>query len=249
MVIQDSMQASNSTTTGRAALALAITILISAEVRGDTLYESATLGATGVTGGTAIGYDQFLGVRFQIGQAATVTGVGGHLSDIGSGLYGALVRLGGADDFPDAKPVTVEVNDNLRLVAWEGADILAKVTLPAVATSSDVLGALAAPLDLAPGWYALVMAVPNSTVVGAMPGNGNLIGTPSYFSWQGWWDLPLYECGTIQNPLCRTDDWYDGGFGNARFVVQGQPVPEPETWAMLLAGLGLVGVASRCRQA
>jgi hypothetical protein len=43
-----------------------------------------------------------------------------------------------------------------------------------------------------------------------------------------------------------------GNCDNSRFnlsLVATAPVPEPETWAMLLAGLGLVGAAVRRRSA
>lgn len=41
---------------------------------------------------------------------------------------------------------------------------------------------------------------------------------------------------------------FDGSDGNIKFSVQLAPVPEPETCAMLLAGLGLMGVMARRRR-
>jgi hypothetical protein len=35
--------------------------------------------------------------------------------------------------------------------------------------------------------------------------------------------------------------------GEIRGFLQAAPVPEPETWAMMLAGLGVVGAAVRRR--
>ncbi|MBP6901210.1 MAG: PEPxxWA-CTERM sorting domain-containing protein [Burkholderiaceae bacterium] len=40
----------------------------------------------------------------------------------------------------------------------------------------------------------------------------------------------------------------DSGTANSRLFVLTAPVPEPGTYALLLAGLGLVGVAARRRQ-
>lgn len=41
----------------------------------------------------------------------------------------------------------------------------------------------------------------------------------------------------------------DSGTGNSRLFVMSAPVPEAETWAMMLAGLGLVGVMAARRRA
>jgi hypothetical protein len=221
------------------------------------LYESATLGATGQSGGWAINSDQFLGVRFHLDQAATVTGVGGHLKNPwgasgGYGtVYGAVVQLTSATDMPNTKPTIVTETDKLKTYSWTGSDILATVNMPSTGLnggSADLLANLATPLNLDAGWYALVFAVPNSARSGTMPFNNTQIGTPSYFTFYGWMDTHFYGN--------QPDDWYNISGLNARFViddtVQGQPpspdqtpVPEPGTFLLLGAGLAGLGVARK----
>lgn len=40
----------------------------------------------------------------------------------------------------------------------------------------------------------------------------------------------------------------DSGFGNSRLITLAAPVPEPEVWGMLMAGLGLLGFVARRRR-
>lgn len=58
----------------------------------------------------------------------------------------------------------------------------------------------------------------------------------------GWWDADMDGKAPIVR-LPKSDDILGAQF------LYGAPVPEPETWAMLLAGLGLVGCATRRRLA
>lgn len=77
-----------------------------------TLFESGTLGATGVTWtdlqnqtvpGTNVNSGVFVGVRFELIQPVVTSRVGGHFAGPMAGeFFGALVKLDGANDFPDS---------------------------------------------------------------------------------------------------------------------------------------------------
>src|SRR5687768_17003751 len=58
-------------------------------------------------GGNIISQAQFIGIRFQLDQPTTITGVGGHFytfSDGGGSLFGAVIRLSGPAAFPQGQP-------------------------------------------------------------------------------------------------------------------------------------------------
>lgn len=62
------------------------------------------------------------------------------------------------------------------------------------------------------------------------------------FQFGGWWQSPGYPA-----TLDTRHDW-DANFLNIVSGPVAAPVPEPETYAMMLAGLGLLGVVARRRK-
>lgn len=121
------------------------------------LLESATLGATGLFGGTSITELQFVGWRFEIEAPLQVEAIGGHLlglPNVGNGqIFGALIRLASIDVFPAGDPFTPE-------------ETVATVVFQPPLPSTELLVPLSVVLE--PGAYALVFG---SNLFGAT-GNG-----------------------------------------------------------------------------
>ncbi len=79
-------------------------------------------------------------------------------------------------------------------------------------------------------------------------------------SWTTAWDVPTNCCYGMQtnsttlasaivtDSLRFTATGGDGWYSVSEIQAFGQPVPEPETYALMLAGLGLVGFAARRRK-
>ncbi len=75
--------------------------------------------------------------------------------------------------------------------------------------------------------------------------------------WSTAWEVPISCCGGVSTRSITLDSAIDadillitayGGealYSVSEFQAFGQPVPEPETYALMLAGLGLVGLAAR----
>ena len=185
------------------------------------LFESGTLGPTGINlsygeaPGTFVKDSVFVGVRFEIGQRAQTTHVGGHFAAVDGGgfgnggtFFGALIKLNGEDDFPDS--------DNLSTPDVLGATVL---TFPIF--SDEVFGELAVQLDS--GWYALVFGshLFGATGHGGAVRNGLDIGDPSYIGFGpnlDWFNLDIFQTF----------------FDNHRFVVKGISVPEPSMGGLCL---------------
>ena len=204
---------------GLVLLALVLAIALCPPAHAAVLYESATLGETGVTGPSAgVSYDQWFGVRFQVTQAALATSIGGHFVTGIPGLtgpfFGALVRLSDMSDFPDTEPVVAFERDQVKGYSWDGPDILAKVSLTAPRVSADIRAEFpGGGLVLAPGSYGLVFGTAASSSRVGMVTGGSDIGAVSGFAWIAWSELsPGY-------PL--PDAWYEGYRApGTRFVVE-----------------------------
>lgn len=137
---------------GLAALATLVAWLAAGATGGaQTIYETAALGPSGQTSGLDIRDDssvvQYVGARFQVTTPVKVYEVGGNLSakpGVGNQeIFAALVGLADGNSFPQSgRPL-------------DGPDVLATTTLALPAASADVSAPIG-PVDLTPGWYALV---------------------------------------------------------------------------------------------
>lgn len=186
--------------------------------RSTIILETAVLGTTGQTTGTAINSAQMLGARFSITQSTQITAVGGHLvANVAGGIFAAIVSLSSPSALPSFLPTAIATS------------ALVGTAFTPPATSADVLTPLS--VLLAPGNYALIFgsAAFGATGTGRMPVPNLLLGTPSFFR---------SSAGT----------WVNGGFTNTRFVVLGNVVPEPTTALLLGIGLaGITGARRRQR--
>ena len=184
-----------------------------------TIFESATLGPTGVTWqqaldgvvqGSGISSTVFSGVRFELTQPVITTQIGGHVfSPNGGSFFGAIVALDDENDFPDSGDLST-------------SDVLGHTELTFPVLSEEAFGDLS--LTLQPGWYALAFGsgLFGATGNGGMPLNNPDIGEPTYIAFQpgsgvGWVNLV-------------------GFLSDFRFVVKGNVVPEPTSIVIFALG-------------
>jgi hypothetical protein len=187
-------------------------VLGSFPVRGDVLYQSATLGPIGQTAGDTLSSSQYLGARFSLNNAVQVQAIGGNMYDIdGGSLFGAIFPISGPNAMPSGSPFDVAP--------------LAEVTftLPIYA-DADVSIPLS--VELQPGNYALIFGSGQfgATGVGAMPtDNPDIPGQTPFF---GWWN----------------NQWNNDSVSNMRFVVYGAAVPEPGTFTLFAIASGAIAL-------
>jgi len=171
--------------------------LVCGSARGEVIYESAELGATGQTGGIVVSAEQFIGSRFHVAEAVAVSGVGGHMRAVASlgdeRLFAAIIVLSGPGTLPEGSPLAQD-------------EILAATTFEPSVLSSDVLVPLS--VRIGPGDYALVFGsgMSGATGEGRLPINNIDLADANTV---GWFDLG----GGFQ--------WYDLGATGTRLVVEG----------------------------
>lgn len=201
-----------------------VAVFISPVYACEILYQSSTLGQTGVTSeqqmtenipGTNVSSTVFVGVHFQLTQPASITGVGGHFSagDSGGTFFGAIVALTGKSDFPDTTDLS-------------SPDVLGVTLLEFPYPSAEVYGDLE--LALEPGWYGVVFGSGafGATGSGGAIKNNSDVDSPSYFGWQA--SLPWGSRSATAK--------------GQRLVVLGGTIPEPTSTcslAVLTLQLGL----------
>jgi hypothetical protein len=135
-------------------------------------------------------------------------------------------------------------------VAYTGSD--AAQTHGPASTALYYINTMTDTLQRAPSAF----NAPNITSVGSLGISGNVIGANGFdidAGGTGWAALTLDngDSGLYRIDLATGLATFDGalnanlrGFTSAPFMA---PVPEPETWGMLLAGIGLIGVIARRR--
>jgi hypothetical protein len=177
------------------------------------IYESATLGTTGITSGFNPSVDdrQFVGVRFDVTSTVTTGTIGGHFGGFGN-FFGAIVALSGPTDVPDSFSLSTP-------------DVLGSTLINFPFPSDDTSAPLT--LTLTPGWYALVFGsgLFAATGGGYAPVTNTDVGTPSFFFSRNF-----------------NDTWGEGGYDNARFFVTEAQARTPEPSSVILLALGAMGV-------
>lgn len=188
--------------------------LAAPDTRADILFESGTLGPTGVPRqdvldqivlGANVNNNAFVGVRLQLTQPVRTTEIGGHFVGLpdNTTFFGAVVALDGPTDFPDSNDLSTP-------------DVLGSTLLGFPEPSAEVFGSLDLQLD--PGWYALIFGsgVLSANGDGAALLNNTDIGSPDYIG-------------------------FLSGFGwgrrlpGKRFVVNGIIIPEPTSVVLAVA--------------
>lgn len=174
------------------------------------LLESAQLGPIEQNLGLTVWGQQFLGWRFSLSRASTITRVGGHLrADFtGTGLFAAIIKLPAPNSLPSFAPHAIE----------SSPDTVAHTLIVPTSPSSDILAPLSVPVVLQPGIYGLVFGGADSAVTyfpfgatgtGVMPNDNTDLPGSSYFVGDAvrWSNV---------NP--------QAGYTNIRFVVEAEPV-------------------------
>jgi hypothetical protein len=189
------------------------------------IFQSAIQEHAGASG-IAVAENQFVGARFFVSAPTRTTRIGGHFGLNGLDVFGALVGLTRATDFPDSLDLsTPDVLGVARLTTPFGEPL-------SIGLHSEVLS-----VQLQRGWYALVFG---ASLFGAERGGfltteHQQLGSPRFFlrDVQG-----TYRSYRFNHPSFT-----------ALLFVEGESTPPavPEPGTVLLIGSGLVAVVARRR--
>jgi hypothetical protein len=91
---------------------------------------------------------------------------------------------------------------------------------------------------LGPNLYATFYAPYNTVEFGAGDSEGDSLGLNYYFAGNA------FSTNGVHETLLGSAD----GFPQGQLTVTGAPTPEPVTWSMMIAGMGLVGATMRRRR-
>ena len=192
------------------------------KLHASVLYESGLFGGTYIGGGTSVNSDQFLGWRFTLPVASTITEFGATLYlNGGSGtLFGAIAEVDSLADFPDT-PNTF-------------AALVSAILSPPVGYVPGSLTSASVSVFLPSGTYAVIFGGGRFGAGATQTGGIANIGSAPYM------------LNSMLLGHTATDTWGSWTNGNYYFV-RAEPVPEPSGAALLLIGLAACGGVRRKR--
>jgi opacity protein-like surface antigen len=159
-----------------------------------------------------------------------------------AGTYGTYANLTGWTGVTD-----IELRNNLAGVAQSGVNFVELDTTKNMSMFQDITAGGLVQLSF---WYAPRWGTASDTLTYSLGGlTGNVLSTTGPSGWQqftGTVDLGAFGTHRLTFAAAGASDGAGGSLDNVSVTA----VPEPETYALMLAGLGLMGaVARRRRQA
>lgn len=215
-----------------AVLAGALALVMSSAYAITTIFDTgiASIGTTGLAGGSSVSSTQYLGVRFQASGDYFATDIGGHFGGVynNANIFGAVIHLNSPTDFP----VLQDLENDPNLVGVS--------TFSVPMYSEVVWGSLNVPISDGE-WYALVFGsgIFGATASASTPFEGVTENTRTNDFWYS------TTTGFLGEPTPPSTLGY---FGIRGIPVVAENVPEPETYTLMLAALGLLGLARHRRR-